>query len=124
MKTSESSASSYRGSRLSVRRVIDAGSHDQPRPNGPFPAPLLCDRPSDGPNPERPGDKARGTDIEQVPVAAAIENFSPMPRIAPPPFGKVGVGSPGPDGPSGERGSADAEGADPEGASSRPGTRG
>jgi hypothetical protein len=38
---------------------------------------------------------AIGTDMEAVPVTAAMENFSPIPRIAPPPFGSVGVGNPG-----------------------------
>jgi hypothetical protein len=38
---------------------------------------------------DRPGLKGGGTDMLVVPVAALTENFSPIPRIAPPPFGKV-----------------------------------
>ncbi|CAB4925969.1 unannotated protein [freshwater metagenome] len=41
-----------------------------------------------GPNPARPGDVAIGTLTELVPVTGLVENFSPMPRIAPPPLGR------------------------------------
>jgi hypothetical protein len=34
-----------------------------------------------------------GTDIEAVPVTGLAANFSPMPRIAPPPFGREIVGA-------------------------------
>src|SRR5688500_82368 len=34
-----------------------------------------------------------GTDIEPVPVTGLAVNFSPMPRMAPPPLGKVIAGS-------------------------------
>ena len=36
---------------------------------------------------------AIGTDIEPVPVTGFAANFSPMPRMAPPPFGMVIVGA-------------------------------
>jgi hypothetical protein len=47
----------------------------------------LYDRDSCGPKSERPGVATSGTFIEPVPVTAFTENFSPIPRIAPPPFG-------------------------------------
>jgi hypothetical protein len=34
-----------------------------------------------------------GTDIEPVPVTGFAANFSPMPRMAPPPFGIVMAGA-------------------------------
>jgi hypothetical protein len=34
-----------------------------------------------------------GTDIEPVPVTGLLENFSPMPRMAPPPLGSEIVGA-------------------------------
>jgi hypothetical protein len=37
--------------------------------------------------PERPGLVAMGTAIEPVPVTGLAANFSPIPRIAPPPLG-------------------------------------
>ena len=36
-----------------------------------------------------------GTDIEPVPVTGLAANFSPMPRIAPPPLGREIEGAPG-----------------------------
>lgn len=45
-----------------------------------------------GPKPERPGLVAMGTDIEPVPVTGLAANFSPMPRMAPPPLGNWIVG--------------------------------
>jgi hypothetical protein len=39
-------------------------------------------------NPDRPGLVDKGMDIEPVPVTGLAANFSPMPRFAPPPFGK------------------------------------
>ena len=36
---------------------------------------------------DRPGLNGSGTDNDPVPVRGLAENFSPMPRIAPPPFG-------------------------------------
>ena len=42
-----------------------------------------------GPNPERPGEVAIGTVMDPVPVTGFAANFSPRPRIAPPPLGKL-----------------------------------
>ena len=58
-----------------------------PRPNGPLPDPESYESESCGPNPERPGLAGSGTDNDAVPVAGLTANFSPMPRIAPPPLG-------------------------------------
>jgi hypothetical protein len=60
----------------------------QPNPNGPLPAPESYDSESWGPKPERPGLVAMGTVIELVPVTGLAANFSPIPRTAPPPFGR------------------------------------
>src|SRR5215468_6553930 len=65
----------------------------QPKPNGPLPAPESYESASCGPKPERPGLTARGTDIEPVPVTGLAANFSPMPRMAPPPFGSEILGA-------------------------------
>src|SRR5438477_9178805 len=59
-----------------------------PKPKGPFPAPESYESESCGPKPERPGLVAMGTVMEPVPVTGLAANFSPMPRIAPPPFGR------------------------------------
>jgi hypothetical protein len=67
--------------------VTDGTDSDQPNPNGPFPRPESYDKDNCGPNPDRPGLVAIGTDIAPVPVAGPAENFSPIPRIAPPPLG-------------------------------------
>src|SRR2546422_968746 len=55
----------------------------QPNPKGPLPPPESYVSASDGPNPERPGLTANGTDSPQVPVAGLTVNVSPIPRIAP-----------------------------------------
>src|SRR5438874_7184010 len=89
MNTSDSSTSSYRGSPLSVFRVIDGRDRLQPKPNGPLPAPESYESESCGPKPERPGLVAIGTLIDPVPVTGLAANFSPMPRMAPPPLGKL-----------------------------------
>ena len=60
----------------------------QPNPNGPFPDPESYVSKRDGPNPDRPGLVVMGTVRELVPVAGFAANFSPIPRIAPPPFGR------------------------------------
>ena len=78
---------------MSVLRVIAGSDRFQPMPNGPLPAPESYDRESWGPNPERPGDVAIGTLREPVPVTGFAANFSPMPRTAPPPFGKDNCGA-------------------------------
>lgn len=77
----------YRGRPLSVLRVIDGEDRLHPTPNGPFPLPESYDKEICGVNPDLAG--LRGTAIERdpVPVRALVENFSPMPRMAPPPFG-------------------------------------
>ena len=41
-----------------------------------------------GSSPDRPRLSGSGTEIDPVPVAGFAENFSPIPRIAPPPFGR------------------------------------
>src|SRR5437762_656857 len=65
----------------------------QPRPKDPLPAPESYERKSCGPNPERPGLTAMGTLKEPVPSAGLAANFSPMPRIAPPPLGSDNAGA-------------------------------
>jgi len=88
MKTSDSSASWYLGKPLSVLRVIEGSDRLQPNPKGPLPEPESYVRLSWGPKPERPELVAIGTLIEPVPVTGLAANFSPIPRIAPPPFGR------------------------------------
>src|SRR5216684_6342768 len=66
---------------------MDGNERCQPNPKGPLPEPESYVSESCGPKPERPGDAAMGTDIEPVPVTGFAANFSPTPRIAPPPFG-------------------------------------
>jgi len=51
-------------------------------------APESLDKAKCGPKSEHPGLTARGKVIKPVPVTGFAANFSPMPRIAPPPFGK------------------------------------
>src|SRR3990170_3296779 len=87
-KTSDSSASLYSGKPLSVLRVTWGRLSDQPKPKGPLPEPESYASESWGPNPERPGLAAMGTDMEPVPVTGLAANFSPMPRMAPPPLGR------------------------------------
>src|SRR6185436_13951106 len=65
----------------------------QPHPKKPLPAPESYESASCGPNPERPGLVAIGTVIEPVPVTGLAANFSPMPRIAPPPLGREILGA-------------------------------
>lgn len=93
MNTSDSSASRYFGKPLSVLRVMEGSERFQPRPKDPLPEPESYDRDSCGPNPPRPGDVAMGTDIEPVPVTGLAANFSPIPRMAPPPLGREMVGA-------------------------------
>src|ERR1044072_4628325 len=87
------SDSSYCGNPLSVLRVIAGEEICQPNPNGPLPAPESYASDSCGPNLERPGLVAIGTVMEPVPVTGLAANFSPMPRMAPPPLGKLITGS-------------------------------
>src|SRR6266699_6980111 len=88
MYTSDSSASQYCGSPLSVLRVMAGMERAHPKPKGPLPEPESYESESCGPKPERPGLVARGTVMEPVPVTGLAANFSPMPRIAPPPLGR------------------------------------
>src|SRR3990170_316369 len=92
-KTSDSSASLYSGKPLSVLRVTWGRLSDQPNPKGPLPEPESYASESWGPNPERPGLAATGTDMEPVPVTGLAANFSPMPRMAPPPLGREITGN-------------------------------
>src|SRR5207248_2855965 len=84
----DSSLSRYCGRPLSVLRVMVGSARFQPKPKGPLPAPESYDSASCGPKPERPGLVAIGTVMEPVPVTGLAANFSPMPRIAPPPLGR------------------------------------
>jgi hypothetical protein len=52
-----------------------------------LPEPESYESASWGPNPERPEAQGIGRLIEAVPVTALTENFSPRPRMAPPPWG-------------------------------------
>src|ERR1044071_3958951 len=88
MKRSDSSVSWYLGSPLSVFRVIAGSDRFHPKPNGPFPPPESYDSANCGAKPDLPGETAMGTAIEPVPVTGLAANFSPMPRMAPPPLGK------------------------------------
>src|SRR6266487_4589322 len=86
MKTSDSSLSRYCGRPLSVLRVMAGSVRCQPKPKAPLPAPESYERESCGPKSERPGLVAMGTVMEPVPVTGLAANFSPMLRIAPPPW--------------------------------------
>ena len=46
-----------------------------------------------GPKPPREALVGMGTSVDAVPVTELTENFSPMLRIAPPPFGKLTEGN-------------------------------
>ncbi|OEU61971.1 MAG: hypothetical protein BBJ57_05765 [Desulfobacterales bacterium PC51MH44] len=67
--------------------IVDGSEGLQPKPKGPLLEPESYERESCGPKPERPGDVTIGTLRDPVPVTGLAANFSPMPRIAPPPFG-------------------------------------
>ena len=62
---------------------------DHPMPNAPLPAPESYCNDSCGLNPDRAELTAMGMLSEPVPVTALAENFSPMPRMAPPPLGRL-----------------------------------
>src|SRR5438876_11331349 len=64
-----------------------------PKPKVPLPDPESYASESCGPKPERPGLVASGTVIVPVPVTGLAANFSPMPRIAPPPLGSEITGA-------------------------------
>ena len=89
MNVSDSCKSSYCGRPLSVLRVMAETESCQPSPNGPLPEPESYASDSFGPKPERPGEVMIGTIIEPVPVTGLAANFSPMPRMAPPPLGSA-----------------------------------
>src|SRR6059058_4812446 len=93
MKTSDSSLSRYCGRPLSVLRVMVGSARCHPKPKAPLPAPESYESDNCGPKPERPGLVAMGTVMEPVPVTGLAANFSPTPRIAPPPFGRAIAGS-------------------------------
>src|SRR6266699_1328057 len=95
IKTSDSLASRYWGKPLSVLRVMAGSERLHPKPNGPLPAPESYESESCGPKPDRPGLVEMGTLIDPVPVTGFAANFSPMPRMAPPPFGRLIDGGPG-----------------------------
>src|SRR5262249_51687810 len=85
---SHSAPSASIGSPFSVLREIDGSDRLHPNPNGLLPVAESYERESCGPKPDRPGEVAIGTDIAPAPVVGLAANFSPVPRIAPPPFGK------------------------------------
>ena len=83
----------YWGRPLSVLRVMAGRERLQPKPKGPLPAPESYESESCGPKPERPGLVAMGTVSDPVPVTGLAANFSPMPRMAPPPLGSDILGA-------------------------------
>ena len=58
-----------------------------PSLKGPLPEPKSYERVSCGPTPDRPGDVGIATVIEPVPMTGLAPDFSPIPRMAPPPLG-------------------------------------
>src|SRR5258708_39602382 len=86
-KVSESISSQYWGRPLSVFLFIEANPRLQPKPKIPFPAPELYDIFKEG-EAARERENGRGIENEAVPLIGFTENFSSMPFIAPPPFGK------------------------------------
>src|SRR5262249_36763258 len=68
-------------------RVIAGRPSCHPKPNALLPPPESYASARCGPKPARPGDVKMGTDREPVPVTGLALNFSPNPRIAPPPLG-------------------------------------
>src|SRR5436190_1524261 len=77
----------YCGSPFSVLRVIDGRDRCQPRPKTPLPAPELYVRVNTGCTPPLAGLTVIGTVVEPVPLLLLTINFSPIPWMAPPPFG-------------------------------------
>lgn len=67
---------------------MDDNPKDHPKPKMPFPPAELYDNESEGENP-RAGEKGSGMEKDEVPLTAFTENFSSIPLIAPPPFGRV-----------------------------------
>jgi len=71
---------------------MEASERLQPMPKGPFPTAESYVSANRGPNRNRSGDVRIGIVIEPVPLTGFASNFSPRPRIAPPPFGSVIAG--------------------------------
>src|SRR5882672_6722512 len=65
----------------------------QPSPKPPLPEPESYESDSAGPNPPLPGVVAIGIVVEPVPVTGLAANFSPIPRMAPPPLGMLMAGA-------------------------------
>src|SRR5580693_2962033 len=88
MKTSHSATSirRYLGRPLSVLRVMEGSERDQPMPNWLLPNPESYASAWEGVCPERPTVRPRRMVSLPVPVAALASNFSPIPRMAPPPL--------------------------------------
>ena len=63
-------------------------SKPQPIPYNPLPLPVLYPIETAGCNPFLPGGTAIGIEKFPVPVNRFVENFSPIPVIAPPPVGR------------------------------------
>src|SRR5436190_7790013 len=72
---------------------MEGSARLQPNPKIPLAEPESYENDNCGPNPDRPGLVAIGTVIEPVPVTGLAANFSPMPRMAPPPLGRVRFGT-------------------------------
>src|SRR5262245_52971803 len=78
---------------LSVRRVIEGCCCVHPMPNTPLPLPESYEIVSCGPKPERPGLVGIGTARDAVPVTGFAVNLLSIPRIAPPPLGRLICGT-------------------------------
>src|SRR5262245_62078005 len=76
----------------SVLRAIAGTDRRQPEPKGPFPAPESYPSVSCGERSARPGEVKIGRLRDAVPVTGLAWNFSPMPRIVPPPLGREMAG--------------------------------
>jgi hypothetical protein len=61
----------------------------QPKPTGLFTAPEPYEMESSGPKPDRPGLIAIGAVIVPLPVTGLVANLRPMPRRAPPAWGRL-----------------------------------
>jgi hypothetical protein len=59
-----------------------------PKPKGPLPAAESYASDKAGEKPDRPAESAIGMVTEEVPETRLAVNFSPISRIAPPPFGR------------------------------------
>jgi hypothetical protein len=68
--------------------VILAVERLHPNPNGPFPLPESYERERFGEKSARLGLVAIVKDTDAVPVEGLTSNFSPIPPMDPPPFGR------------------------------------